>query len=123
MSKNKNVVQYGSHGDKFFLVISGVLSVQVPNAQIKRFEWARNEYNKLKDWFQNVFLPRMQDIMIDDFREAKHNLDEKFEEKMKTLLTNKTGDSENKTSAAKEITKYEQYLARFQRLYTFNYLE
>ena len=44
---NKYVVKYGDYGDKFYIILKGELTVQVPNPKIKDWEWANNVFNEL----------------------------------------------------------------------------
>ena len=46
----KNVCQIGDFGNKFYIVLRGVLSVQIPNPTIKDRREKLKEFEELKEW-------------------------------------------------------------------------
>ena len=57
--KDKDIINYGETGDKFYFIISGVCKVQVPNPRINAWQWGREKYQDLLDWQTDVFFPRV----------------------------------------------------------------
>ena len=53
----KNVFQYGDVGDKFFIIVKGLVSIKIKNPSIKDWndEWRR--YNNLLNWKNEYFEP------------------------------------------------------------------
>ena len=45
----------GDEGDKFYIIIQGVVSVQVTNEKIQERLFKRREYEQLKKWKKDVF--------------------------------------------------------------------
>jgi hypothetical protein len=70
----EKVVNYGEHGDKFYIIILGVVSVQIPNMSIKNWVHHRKEYQYLKSWKKNEY-----DVKVERARQEHnklyHNID------------------------------------------------
>ena len=54
----ENVFEHGDKGDTFYIIIQGLVSVQLPNNNIKNWSFARKEFLKLQKWKQNEFDPK-----------------------------------------------------------------
>lgn len=54
------IASYGSRPDKFYIILSGVVSVLVRNEIIDHWDWAMSIYNALKDWKEREFDKRVQ---------------------------------------------------------------
>lgn len=48
--KTENVIRYGDHGNKFFIILKGILSVQIPNPKIKNWRLLRLQYSQDAAW-------------------------------------------------------------------------
>ena len=48
------VIRYGDKGDWFYLILKGVVSVEIPNPTIKNWKTDYEEYIKLKQWRETV---------------------------------------------------------------------
>ena len=57
----ENVFEYGEIGDTFYIIIQGVVSIQLRNNNIKNWAYARKQYNKLLKWKELEFDPRVAD--------------------------------------------------------------
>jgi hypothetical protein len=55
-----DVVTYGEVGDLFYLIIMGSVSVQVPNPEIKKWDWSRKDFQRLKIWKDTEFDEKMK---------------------------------------------------------------
>ena len=56
----ENCIDYGEKGDRFFIIISGIVSVVIPNPLIKNRALQRRDYEQLQLWKQNDFDPRVE---------------------------------------------------------------
>ena len=63
ISAMDKVINYGEKGDKFYIIIRGVVSVQIPNMSIKSWMHHRKEYDYLKEWKKNEY-----DVKVDKAR-------------------------------------------------------
>jgi hypothetical protein len=50
MDKNEQVFKYGEKGEKFYIVVKGLLSVEIPNPSIKKWKAERKDYEQLLSW-------------------------------------------------------------------------
>ena len=53
-------VNYGEKGDQFYIIIRGVVSIQIPNSSIKDWIHHRKEYEKLKEWKKFKYDPKVE---------------------------------------------------------------
>jgi hypothetical protein len=51
-----NVFEFGDIGDKFYMILKGIVSIQVPNQKVKNWDFYWNQYSKLKEWKSNFDL-------------------------------------------------------------------
>jgi hypothetical protein len=56
----KNVIDYGEVGDNFYILLKGVVSVQIPNPAIRDRAVKRKDYDKLLAWKKEEFDPRAE---------------------------------------------------------------
>jgi hypothetical protein len=54
------IINYGEIGDKFYIIIRGVVSIQIPNMSIKNWASHRKEFQFLKDWKKNEYNPKVE---------------------------------------------------------------
>ena len=54
------VMNIGDQGDKFFIIIQGVVSVQIHNLTIPQRMFKRREYDKLLQWKRDEFDPKVE---------------------------------------------------------------
>ena len=57
----------GDEGDKFYIIVQGVVSVQIKNDQIKERMFKRREYDQLLKWKGEVFDPKVEKAKADFF--------------------------------------------------------
>jgi hypothetical protein len=55
-----NVFEYGDSADDFFIILRGVVSVQIPNPSIVDNAVKRKDYEALLEWKKNIFDPRVE---------------------------------------------------------------
>ena len=67
-----NVCQIGDFGDKFYIVLRGVLSIRIPNPTVKDRAKKMKEHEELKVWKRDVWLSKVS--------VAKRNRVRKFED-------------------------------------------
>jgi hypothetical protein len=60
------VIQYGDKGDKFYILLLGVVSINIPNPEIKNWDWQRRTFLELERWKREVF-----DKKIDQAKKAQ----------------------------------------------------
>jgi len=51
---HSNVFKWGDQGEKFYIIIKGQVSVQVPNPKIKNWRMQRMDLNILQDFFDKL---------------------------------------------------------------------
>jgi CRP-like cAMP-binding protein len=56
----ENVMCHGDAGDKFYIILKGVVSIHIPNPAIKDRIHNWRKYNKLKKWKLSEFDPRVE---------------------------------------------------------------
>jgi signal-transduction protein with cAMP-binding, CBS, and nucleotidyltransferase domain len=56
----EKVVNFGDDGDKFYIILKGVVSVQIRNPRIQDYRLQEREYNKLKEWKRDEFDPKLK---------------------------------------------------------------
>ena len=57
LSKGENVIKFGEAGDTFYTIIEGKISVQIPNPGMKHWHDHRNQFDKLKKWYDQYMTP------------------------------------------------------------------
>lgn len=53
-------MEYGEFGDEFFIIIEGVVRIQLPNKTVKDWTVLRRDYKFLLDWKKKIFDPKAQ---------------------------------------------------------------
>ena len=56
----QNCMNFGEKGNKFYIILKGVVSVQIPNQQIKNLQLKRKDYASLLDWKKTWFDPKAE---------------------------------------------------------------
>jgi hypothetical protein len=51
-------MEYGENGDEFFIIIEGVVRIQLPNKTVKDWTVLRRDYKFLLDWKKKIFDPK-----------------------------------------------------------------
>lgn len=51
-------MEFGDKGDEFFIIMQGLVSVQIPNKAINDWYMYRKDYKWLKEWKKNEFDPK-----------------------------------------------------------------
>lgn len=59
MDEFQNVFEQGEIGDKFYMIIQGVVSIQMRNKDLRNWEYLRKQYEKLLRWKTTKFEPRV----------------------------------------------------------------
>lgn len=77
------MITHGDIGDKFYIILKGVVSVKVPNPAIKNRYSLWKEYQQLKEWKENVF-----DLRV---RQAEKKRKDSILQHSKTQIKNKIG--------------------------------
>ena len=54
----KEVINYGEDGTKFYIILKGVVSVSIPNPDIKSFNLELNRFQNLLKWKETDYDPR-----------------------------------------------------------------
>ena len=54
----KEVINYGEDGIKFYIILKGVVSVSIPNPEIKSFNLELNRFQNLLKWKETDYDPR-----------------------------------------------------------------
>ena len=54
----KEVINYGEDGIKFYIILKGVVSVSIPNPDIKSFNLELNRFKNLLKWKETDYDPR-----------------------------------------------------------------
>jgi hypothetical protein len=60
MNQQENVFEFGEFAENFYVIISGVVSVQIRNPKIKNWAEQRNSFKMLLEWKEKVFDPRVK---------------------------------------------------------------
>jgi hypothetical protein len=50
-----NIIEFGESGDKFYIILLGVVSINIPNPKIQSWGIKRRRYQQLLQWKQEVF--------------------------------------------------------------------
>ena len=58
-------MKYGDIGDKFYLILRGVVSVEIPNPSILDWKSKNEEYMRLKKWRETVMESKIQKAQND----------------------------------------------------------
>lgn len=66
---DKNVITFGETGTKFYMIIKGVVSVEVRNPQIQDWTVAKRDYEKLKAWKRVNLDPRILKAKNDTYEQ------------------------------------------------------
>lgn len=61
----QNVFEYGDVGDKFFIIIKGLVSIKIPNPTLKEWRLERKRFENLLEW-KTEFLEPLMDAAIKD---------------------------------------------------------
>ena len=83
MPADTQVIDHGQEDDKLRLVISGFLTVQIPNPRVPDWVWARQQYQELIQWQHSDFFPRAKKQMDATIKEMRGRLAAKLRDKMK----------------------------------------
>ena len=54
----EKAVTYGEVGNEFFLILKGLVSIQIPNPAVPEWKIKWRDYQKLLDWKKSTFDPR-----------------------------------------------------------------
>ena len=66
----QDCMKYGEKGNKFYIMLRGVVSVMVPNSQIRSLPIKRKDFNYLLEWKKNHFDPKAkkaQEARIEEY--------------------------------------------------------
>ena len=104
-------INYGEHGDKFYIIIRGVVSVQIPNMSIKSWIHHRKEYQYLKEWKKNEYDPKVDKARkeflklykIDGNKEAHSIMQKNFDPKVHMF------QFKNDVTYLEQLEKYREY--------------
>ena len=55
----QNCINFGETGNKFYIILKGVVSVQIPNPNLKDKALIERDFNNLKIWMKEEFEPRV----------------------------------------------------------------
>ena len=54
----ENVIEFGDLGQNFYIVLKGVVAIEVPNEKIKNRAIKFKDYEMIKKWEKDEFAPR-----------------------------------------------------------------
>ena len=75
-------MNYGDEGEKFYIIVQGVVVVKIPNFQeIPEWDIARHEYQRLKSWKKEFMDP-----IIEQTRVIRNEILKDLKKKQKEIL-------------------------------------
>ena len=77
--KNESVIHYGTEGRTFYIIIKGLVSIQIPNQMqdlSADYSFKRREYMKLLEWKTNVWDPKVQKLREEHYKKCKEEIEE-----------------------------------------------
>ena len=80
----QNVISWNTPGDIFYIIIKGLVSIQVPNLKAgsgRDFKFKNREYSNLTDWKTRIFDPKVAKQKRDSYDFYQEELLEAVEEK------------------------------------------
>jgi hypothetical protein len=60
-------IKHGESGNKFYIILKGVVSVQIPNPNLKDRALCERDFNNIKKWMKEHFEPRIAAAKEDQF--------------------------------------------------------
>lgn len=54
LAKDK-VMEYGDFGDEFFIILKGIVRIEIPDKKIKNWAVQRSDYKRLLEWKEKDF--------------------------------------------------------------------
>lgn len=57
---SQNVITHGDNGNKFYIILKGVVSVQIPNPNMPDRALYERDFENIKKWMRNEFEPRVK---------------------------------------------------------------
>ena len=92
-------MEYLNKGDEFFIIIKGVVSVQIPNnTTIKDWAVKKKDYKMLQEWKRTVFDIKAQEVQ--DERSEKYQVEARKKQDncrrhslMRKITNNSPGES------------------------------
>ena len=105
----ENVIRYGETGDKFYVILKGVVSAQVPNPSIKDWPFEYRHYKNLLQWKKEEFDPKVEKakkLHQDSYtREAvKKQLKTKYATELELVKDEKNDSKKITDEFAKKVT-------------------
>ena len=58
-SKSENIITYGDPGSEFYIILKGLVGVQIPNPKVKEWKLKRRDYQSLLEWKHSYFDPKV----------------------------------------------------------------
>lgn len=83
----QNVCQYGDKGDKFYIVLKGLTSVQIPNPLINNWHLHRKKYMELLEWKKEYLDPKIDHAIKERYEQFESKQDHKKAKKIAELNT------------------------------------
>ena len=62
----QNVINYSDEPETYYMLLNGIVSLRIKNPQIKKWDFAWKEYQKLKKWKKEKFDPRVEKASAED---------------------------------------------------------
>ena len=60
VNAQETVINHGDIGDQFFIILKGVVSVQIPNPNIEQRHTKKRDFERLLKWKKEDFDPRVK---------------------------------------------------------------
>lgn len=60
-------MEYGDTGENFYVILQGIVSVQIRNEKITDWPGKRRDFLKLKNWRETEFETRIKEAMKDRY--------------------------------------------------------
>ena len=65
----ENVIEFGDQGDNFYIILKGVVAIEIPNPNIQDRDIKWKDFQMLKKWKEDDFDPRAADMKEKYMRE------------------------------------------------------
>tara|TARA_B110000285_G_C15055044_1_gene579102 strand:+ start:123 stop:725 length:603 start_codon:yes stop_codon:yes gene_type:complete len=121
----EKVVNFGDEGDKFYIILKGVVSVQIQNPSIKDYRLVERDFNKLKEWKKDEFDPKLKSELENKYQKFMYL--EVVSEKLKNAamerrctLTSNNVCSEEFQHSYKEFLKMHKKLTKSNSAHSHN---
>jgi hypothetical protein len=74
ISQFKNVMKFGEIGDKFYIIVKGLVSIKIPNPSIKDWKQEHKHYKSLLEWKNKHLEPMIDDAIKRKYEGLKDNM-------------------------------------------------